>query len=217
VAELVPCLWVLAGCNGAGKSSIGGAMLRESGGDYFNPDEVAAIFLAREPTLAREEANARAWAIGLGLIDDAIRLGKDHFFETTLGGQTIAGRLQQALETGHEVRIWFVGLDTPERHLARVAARVHAGGHPIPEADIRRRYDTSRRHLVELLPHVTELKLFDNSAEADPKLRKAPKPKLLLHWRERRIVAPKQLARTPDWAKPIVAQAIKSRGRPARR
>jgi predicted ABC-type ATPase len=191
-------------------------MLRESGGDYFNPDEVATIFLAREPALAREEANARAWAIGLGLIDDAILRVKDHFFETTLGGQTIAGRLQQALAS-HEVRIWFVGLDTPELHVARVAARVRAGGHPIPEDDIRRRYDSSRQHLIELLPRVTELKLFDNSAEADPKRGKPPRPKLLLHWRERRIVAPKQLARTPEWAKPIVAQAIKSRGRPARR
>ncbi len=190
-------------------------MLRESGGEYFNPDEVAASLLGREPTLAREEANARAWAVGLRLLDDTVRLGKDHFFETTLGGQTMAGRLQQALDGGHEVRIWFVGLTTPELHVARVATRVRAGGHPIPEADIRRRYDSSRRHLIQLLPRVTELKLYDNSVEADPKLGKPPKPKLLLHWRDRKILAPKQLARTSEWAKPIVAQAIKCQRGPA--
>jgi predicted ABC-type ATPase len=217
VAESRACLWVLAGCNGAGKSSIGGAFLRESGGDYFNPDEVAAALLERMPALAREEANARAWGLGLRLLDDAIRLGRDHFFETTLGGDTITVRLQSALDAGHEVRIWFVGLSSPDLHVARVAARVRAGGHPIPEADIRRRYDESRRHLVELLPRLTELKLYDNGAEADPKQGKPPKPKLLLHWRARQVRAPKQLGRTPDWAKPIVAQALKVRSAPRRR
>jgi predicted ABC-type ATPase len=211
VGDRRPCLWALAGCNGAGKSSIAGAMLRRSGGDYFNPDEVAARLLQREPTLAREKANARAWALGLRLLEEAIRLHRDHFFETTLGGATMTERLIEALDSGHDVRIWYVGLNSPELHVARVAARVRAGGHPIPEAEIRRRYDSSRRNLLVLLPRLTELQLHDNSVEADPKLGKPPAPKLVLHLRERTILAPKNLERTPEWAKPIVAQAIKSR------
>jgi predicted ABC-type ATPase len=205
-----PCLWVLAGCNGAGKSSIAGAMLRRSGGDYFNPDEIAASLMEREPTLTREAANARAWALGLRLLEDAIRMRHDHFFETTLGGTTIAARLQEALDSGQEVRIWYVALSNAELHLARVAERVRAGGHPIPEADIRRRYDSSRRNLLLSLPRLTELKVYDNSVEADPKLGKSPKPKLVLHWLEHRIVAPRKLETTPEWAKPIVARAIKA-------
>jgi predicted ABC-type ATPase len=188
-------------------------MLRSSGGDYFNPDEVAASLRHREPAPAREEANARAWALGLQLLEEAIRLHRDHFFETTLGGTTMTERLRHALDAGHEVRIWYVGLSTPELHVARVAGRVRAGGHPIPEADIRRRYDSSRRNLLILLPRLTELKLYDNSFEADPKLGKSPKPKLLLHWLDREILAPKKLESTPEWAKPIVALAIKSRRR----
>ena len=204
---------MLAGTNGAGKSSIGGALLRQSGGDYFNPDEVAASILRRERSLSREQANARAWALGVRLLDDAIRFGRDHFFETTLGGDTIAARLMRALDAGHEVRIWYVGLSSPELHIARVAARVRSGGHPIPEADIRRRYDTSRRNLIQLLPRLSELRLFDNTIEADPKSGKAPKPRLLLDWQAGRIRAPKNLLGTPEWAKAIVAQALKHQAR----
>ena len=209
MADHPPCIWVLAGTNGAGKSSIAGAMLRESGGEYFNPDEVARTLRARTPSLQVPQANAMAWAIGLRQLNEAIRLGHDYFFESTLGGRTITARLEHALDRGHEVRIWYAGLASPELHVQRVAARVQLGGHDIPEREIRRRYDTSRRNLIALLPRLSELKLYDNSAEADPARGLAPKPKLVLHWRAGAIEGPENLRRTPEWAKAIVAQAIK--------
>ena len=202
-------IWVLAGTNGAGKSSIAGAFLRESGGDYFNPDEVARLLRSRDPALSAIEANGKAWRLGLRQLEQAIFARRDYFFETTLGGKSIAARLSQALSAGREVRIWYAGLKTPELHIARVAARVSAGGHAISAQDIRRRFDQSRRNLVALLPRLTELQLYDNSAEADPKQGHVPAPRLLLHWSQGAIVAPPNLRATPEWAKPIVAQAIK--------
>ncbi|HEY6558565.1 MAG TPA: zeta toxin family protein [Polyangiaceae bacterium] len=211
MADAPPCIWVLAGTNGAGKSSIAGALLRESGGEYWNPDEAARRIRELDSSLAPRAANAQAWALGVRQLDDAIRRRRDYFFETTLGGSTITRRLERALDAGLEVRIWYAGLSTPELHLARVAARVRAGGHDIPEADVRRRFESSRRNLVKLLPRATELKLYDNSREADPKRGKAPNPKLVLHWASGEIEAPADLRGTPDWAKPIVARAIKLR------
>jgi len=208
VAEDRPTLWVLAGPNGAGKSSIAGALLRESGGEYFNPDEVARTLRERDPRLDQAQANALAWTLGLRQLDRAVHLGVDYFFETTLGGATIANRLGRALSS-HDVRIWYACLHSPDLHVARVAARVRAGGHDIPEAATRRRYDASRRNLLVLLPQLTELKLYDNSADSDPARGHVPKPKLVLHWREGRIVGPKNLRTTSEWAKPIVAQALK--------
>ncbi len=202
-------IWVLAGTNGAGKSSIAGAMLRESGGEYFNPDEIAAQLRARDPKLSAPQANATAWRLGVHQLERAIELGRDYFFETTLGGATVAGRLAHALDAGHEVRVWYAGLESPELHVARVAARVRAGGHDIPERDIRRRYDGSRRNLIALLPRLSELHVYDNSAAADLERGQAPAPRLLLRWRDGAVVAPDDLARTPEWAKPIVAQALK--------
>ena len=90
--------------------------------------------------------------------------------------------------------------------------RVAKGGHPIAADKIRERFDHSRRNLIRLLPRLTELYLYDNSAEADPSRGKMPSPARLLHCRRRRIVEPKVLKRldtTPTWAKPIVAAAIK--------
>jgi len=106
------------------------------------------------------------------------------------------------------VWIWYVGLDAPARHLARVRSRVKAGGHDIPEADIRRRWETSRQNLVALLPKLARLFVYDNSHEADPRAGAAPRPRLVLEVREGRIVAPADLRATPEWAKPIVARAL---------
>ena len=200
---------VLAGTNGAGKSSIGGAFLRQAGGEYFNPDEAARRLRTADPALDVAAANGRAWAIGRGLLERAIQERHDFAFESTLGGRTITRLLLTAARDGLAVRVWYAGLPSPEAHLARVAARVRRGGHDIPEEAVRRRFDDSRRNLVTLLPHLAELRLYDNGAEADPATGKAPAPVLVLHVRHATIVGPPILARTPPWARPIVAAARK--------
>ena len=202
---------VLAGVNGAGKSSIGGARLRALGADYYNADEAARRILAANPRLTQREANGLAWNEGRRLLERAIAEGKDYAFETTLGASTIPSLLAQAAEKGAEVWIWFVGLDAPERHLARVKARVATGGHDIPEADVRRRWENSRQNLVALMPKLSRLWVYDNSLEADPRKGRAPEPRLVLEMRGGRIVAPGDLRATPEWAKPIVARALQLR------
>jgi len=200
---------VLAGTNGAGKSSVAGAMFRQAGGDYFNPDEATARILAANPGITTAEANSVAWNEGRRLLERAIRERLDFAFETTLGGHTITALLQDALAAGIELRIWFVGLSSPELHIARVRARVARGGHDIPEQKIRERYDRSRINLIELMPRLTELRVFDNSFEADVHAGRAPRPILVLHLAKGRIVETVDLAKTPQWAKALVAAAVK--------
>lgn len=187
-------------------------MIRQSGGEYFNPDEVARQLREANGTLTEVEANSRAWHEGKRLLEQAIAERKSFIFESTLGGNTIAQLLEQALSAGLEVKIWYVGLPSPEQHIERVRARVAKGGHDIPEADIRRRYTGSLTNLARLLPKLTELKIFDNSEEGDPDAGTSPEPQLLLHWKRGRIEAPDlpELSRTPDWAKSIVAVAMKA-------
>jgi len=202
-------IFVLAGTNGAGKSSIVGATIRASAAEYFNPDEAAAAIRGASPGMTGAEANSQAWLEGKRLLERAIAEQLDFAFETTLGGNTITHLLEQALDAGMEVRIWYVGLSSPELHIARVRARVAKGGHDIPEADIRKRYDRGRLNLIQLLPRLTELRVYDNSDEADPSSGVAPAPKLVLHLDGGRIMNAGALASTPDWAKPIVAAAMK--------
>jgi len=209
MASLTPRIYVLAGVNGAGKSSIGGAMIRASGSDYYNPDEAARALIAANPGLEQVKANAAAWRQGKRLLERAIAERLDFAFETTLGGGTMTQLLADAAEAGFEVRIFYVGLASAELHLDRVSRRVRAGGHDIPETDIRRRWRHSRMNLVRLLPVLTELRVYDNSADADPIAGDAPRPVLVLHVDHGEIVAPQDLSKTPTWARPIVAAALK--------
>jgi predicted ABC-type ATPase len=207
-----PCIYVLAGTNGAGKSSIGGARFRESGADYFNPDEAAHRVLAANPAAGPDEANAAAWQHGKRLLERAVAERLTFAFETTLGGNTIAALLEDALAAGLEVRLWYVGLDSVERHIDRVRRRVARGGHDIPVEKIRERYDRSRLNLIRLLPRLTELRVYDNSREADPADGLAPQPILLLHMMGGRTVRTGDFAATPEWAKPILMAAMKPAG-----
>lgn len=211
MADRPPRIYVLAGTNGAGKSSIGGAMLRESGADYFNPDEAARRIRSAAPGLTQAQANSAAWHQGKRLLERAIAGRLDFAFESTLGGSTIPALLARAASLGIELRVWYVGLSSPELHLARIRSRVAKGGHDIPEADIRRRWETSRLNLIRLLPKLTELRVYDNSHDADPDTGAAPLPKLVLHMSKGRIVAPRDPSATPEWAKPLVAAAMRLR------
>lgn len=200
---------VLAGTNGAGKSSIAGEALRQAGGDYFNPDEATRRSMSRHPDLSLEEANSRAWRLGRFLLNRAITERLQFAFETTLGGQTITGLLMKAANVGIPVRIWYVGLTSIDLHVERVRARVRRGGHAIPEERIRKRYDASRLKVIRLLPHVTELKLLDNSEERDPAAGEAPEPLLILHLKKGQVVDACPPGEVPEWAKPIVQAAIR--------
>jgi len=183
-------------------------MFRAAGTDYYNPDEAATALMVATPGLDQTRANAAAWHQGRRLLERAIADRLDFAFETTLGGSTIPRLLADAAAQGFEVRIWFAGLVSPEAHIARVRQRVRAGGHDIPEATVRRRWRHSRQNLVQLLPALTELRLYDNSTDADPAAGRAPRPVLVLHLDRGRIVGPTDLSSTPNWAKPIVAAAL---------
>jgi predicted ABC-type ATPase len=184
-------------------------MFRQAGADYFNPDEATARILAANPGISTTDANSAAWHQGKHLLGRAITERLNFAFETTLGGHTISTLLHEALAAGIEVRMWFVGLSSPELHMARVRARVARGGHDIPEEKIRDRYDRSRINLVELMPRLTELKVYDNSFEADLHTGRPPQPTLILHLAKGKIMEMVELPKTPQWAKALVAAAVK--------
>ena len=147
-----PCIYVLAGTNGAGKSSIAGACCASAAWNTSTRTRRRGASCAANPgstrrgqqrRLAAGQAPAGARhrrAPRLRVRDDA-RRQHDH-----------APARASGLRHGIEVRIWYVGLSSPELHVARVRARVAKGGHDIPEARIRERYDAGRLNLIRLLP-----------------------------------------------------------------
>jgi predicted ABC-type ATPase len=206
-----PFILVLAGVNGAGKSSVGGGILSAHGLPWYNPDSFARELMARNGS-SRDEADADAWAYGKAQLEAAMAEQTNFAFETTLGGTTIPRLLGEAART-HDVVMIFVGLASVDMHLGRVKLRVAQGGHDIPEERIRRRWISSRQNLIALLPRLAQLQVFDNSAEADLG-EDVPFPLLVLEMKDGRVLHPgrddlQALEATPDWAKPIVAAAFR--------
>jgi predicted ABC-type ATPase len=205
-----PVLYVLAGTNGAGKSSIGGYRLEQAGLTWFNPDT-----FARELTIDtgcdQTQANAIAWQEGMRRLDEAIVQGSHYAFETTLGGRTVPAKILAATKT-HDVLMWFCALSSPEQHIARVKARVAVGGHDIPEAKIRERYSAALENLIALMPQLGYLQVYDNSVDVGPG-EPVPDPLLVAVLKDGKLISPlpddvAALARTPHWAKPLLEAVL---------
>jgi predicted ABC-type ATPase len=184
-------------------------MILEAGAEYFNPDEATDRILSANPAISLANANSSAWYEGKRLLERAIDERLDYTFETTLGGKAITALLERAVAQKIEVRMWYMGLRSPELNVERVHARVAKGGHDIPEAKIHERYRQSLLNLIHLLPNLTELLVYDNTEDGDPQIGKAPEPKLLLHLEHGKIVDSCDLVLTPQWTKPILAAALK--------
>lgn len=197
-------IYLLAGVNGAGKSSIGGSAIRAAGQDWYNPDAFTQAMCEQYPDRPIEEINSVVWSEGVRRLQTAIRDDTDFIFETTLGGNTITHTLLDAIAAGVPVSIWYCGLSSPEQHIERVAARVARGGHNIPEAMIRSRYKTSMRNLCRLAPGLHQLAVYDNSAPLDDNGR--PEIRRLLHVINGRIKALDQ--HMPSWAKPVATVVL---------
>ena len=89
-------------------------------------------------------------------------------------------------------------------------ARVAAGGHAIPEAKIRERYQTALQNLITLLPYLAHLQVYDNSVEAAPG-KSVPDPVLVAEMHAGKLKWPatlKSLRGTPQWAKPLLEAAL---------
>ncbi|MDA0348970.1 MAG: zeta toxin family protein [Verrucomicrobia bacterium] len=203
-----PTIYVLAGVNGSGKSSILGAYLLEHGLTFYNPDEAAAVILRIHPRIDQFLANGHAWTMGKDLLQKAITNKRSFAFETTLGGHTITQLLINAAESGLRLVISYVGLKRVDLNIARVNQRVQKGGHTIPEEKIRERWDRSRENLIKLIPHASSLRVFDNSEQSNILDGERPSLKLLLDIRDRKLVFPKEPLAAPDWVKPILMAAL---------
>lgn len=195
---------VLAGVNGAGKSSIGGANLRANGQDWYNPDELAREMRLCFPRRQPRDIDSQVWREGLHRLKHAIGSHTNFAFETTLGGHSITATLLDAIAAGVPVRVWYCGLGSPDLHIERVAARVARGGHDIPEHKIRERYASSMRNLCRLAPGLDKLAVYDNSQPLNS--HGVPAIRELVAVANGNIVYLD--TNMPDWAKPVAAVCL---------
>lgn len=155
-----PTLCLLGGCNGAGKTTLARELLPRLGlMRFLNADEMARGLSPLDPSLS-------AFRAGRLLLEEARALiaAKASFaLESTLSGKTHVALVRQAKAQGYRVVLHYIVIGSAAQAVERVALRVRLGGHHVPEDDVRRRFDRSRRHfLADYLPLADEWGLWDN-------------------------------------------------------
>lgn len=163
-----PKIVILAGPNGAGKSTSAAKLLRGAlkVEEFVNADTIAQGLSA----FAQDRVAFQAGRIMLARLAE-LAAGRASFgFETTLASRTYAPWLAELRASGYKVHIVFLWLSSPDEAVARVAERVRAGGHDVPEPTIRRRYDAGLKNLVTLyMPLADSWQLNDNSSMRPPR------------------------------------------------
>ena len=162
-----PKIIVIAGCNGAGKSTIAPHLLRDAFGlkDFVNADTIAQGLSAFSP----ESVALEAGRLMLKRLKDLAKERKSFAFETTLATRFYAKWLAELKTQGFEFHLIFLWLKSPELAFERVQIRVNQGGHNIPENVIYRRYFKGLRNFFGLYkPIANSWTIYDNSRFGNP-------------------------------------------------
>lgn len=171
-------LYIIAGCNGAGKTTASFTVLPEmlNCREFVNADEIAKGLSPFNP----EGVAIQAGRLMIDRVLHLLKEGETFAFETTLATRSYVNLIQRAQKRGYFVTLLFFSLSTPEQAVARVAKRVSLGGHNIPTDVIMRRYDAGLQNFFQLYKPICDYwTLYDNSD--------IPGEKIAYGWKSERL------------------------------
>ena len=157
-------LWLLAGANGAGKSTFYRLFLEPRGIKFINADLIARS-LAPDHS---EDASYKAARLAERLRSDLLDHGLSFCFETVFSHVSKIDFIAGAKARGYEVILVYIHLESPELNEARVSQRVSEGGHDVPTDKIRSRIPRTMKNIAAILPLVDSARLLDNSSWENP-------------------------------------------------
>jgi predicted ABC-type ATPase len=161
-ADMSKNLYIISGCNGAGKTTASYTVLPEvlDCKEFVNADEIARGLSPFNP----ESVAIEAGRLMLQRIEDLLSKEESFSIETTLATKSYINLVRRAQEKGYTVRLLFFWLNSPDLALQRIAERVAKGGHNIPEPIVRRRYVAGICNLFRLfMSEVDSWEIYDNS------------------------------------------------------
>lgn len=155
-------LYIIAGCNGAGKTTASYTILPEilDCKEFVNADEIAKGISPFQP----EKAGIEAGRLMLKRIKKLLESGASFAFETTLSTRSYIKFIDRAKQLNYQVTCLFFWLDSEELAISRVETRVQEGGHHIPEDVIRRRYKSGLKNFFNLFLVKVDNWLFVNNS-----------------------------------------------------
>lgn len=152
-------LWVLAGGNGAGKSTFYRTQLAPLGLPFINADILAKELYPEAPEEHSYDAAILASEIGSQLLHD----GRSFCFETVFSHPSKIDFVAQAKTLGYEIILVFIHLDTIFLNQARVAQRKSEGGHNVPDDKVASRIPRLLQNIKETLPLCDQVRILNNS------------------------------------------------------
>lgn len=161
MAARPPTIYVIAGCNGAGKTTFAKEFLPKEVKclRFLNADEIARGLSPLKPSAGA----VLAARLLLTQIEACLRRRETFALESTLSGKTYIRLFQRAHKLGYEIELHYLWLSSPAQAVARVRQRVKLGGHNVPVADIRRRFKRSLIHLpADYLPLASRWAVWDS-------------------------------------------------------
>ena len=162
----MPNLYIIAGCNGAGKTTASFTILPEilNCKEFVNADSIAAGLSPFSP----ESVALEAGRLMLSRIHELMKSRIDFAFETTLATRSYVSLVNTAQKAGYKVTLLFIWLDSPATAIQRVAERVIKGGHNIPKDVIERRYYRGIFNLINLYIPICDIWMLVNNKAIMP-------------------------------------------------
>lgn len=146
---------IIGGINGAGKSSLTGVLRTER-------CDLGTVIDADILTAKAGGDKLKGGRTAVRLIDSCLEHMVNFTQETTLSGKKTLRTILAARERGYHIRLYYVGISSPEESLARIENRVRKGGHDIPPEVVKRRYESRNADLAGILPYCDEAHFYDN-------------------------------------------------------
>lgn len=174
----MPNLYIISGCNGAGKTTASYAMFPEmlDCKEFINADEIAKGLSPFQP----EKVAIDAGRLMLMRMNEMLRTHEDFAIETTLATKSYVNFVRRAQQEGYFVTLIYFWLESPELAVKRVEQRVRFGGHYVPEDVVRRRYFAGMRNLFSLfIPIADYWILIDNSTDPFRMIAEGKKTKVI--------------------------------------
>jgi predicted ABC-type ATPase len=152
-------LIIIAGANGTGKTTLANEFLKKYKIYFLNADEIAK-------RSGKIQSPIKAGKIFLHKLTELIKKRKSAAVESTLAGQYLVKTIKKIKPLGYRISIIYFFVDSPEIALARIQARVKAGGHNIPKTDVLRRFYRSKANFWKLYRNLAdEWTIFYNGNE----------------------------------------------------
>jgi predicted ABC-type ATPase len=157
-------LWILAGGNGAGKTTFYNLFLAPNGIKLVNADIIAEAISPENPA----KVSYAAANVAEQIRERLLQQGVSFCFETVFSHVSKIDFVANAKAQGYEIVLVYIHLDTSELNEARVYQRITEGGHSVPVDKIHSRIPRTMEHIGVVLPLVDEARLLDNSYRNNP-------------------------------------------------